>query len=414
MKRPYINCGTVSQCVIFTEKEPVYLADNKRDYYEVLGVGKSASEEEIKKAYRQKAKQYHPDLNPGDKTAEAKFKEANEAYEVLSDATKKTRYDQFGHAGVDPNYGAGGAGGFGGFGGGVDFDLSDILGSFFGGGGFGGARQANPNAPRRGEDIRERVTISFEEAAKGCKRTVETQRIEVCSECGGSGAAKGHSPRTCPECNGKGQVASQQRTPFGVISTSKACPKCGGKGKIIENPCQKCRGGGRVSKRVKIEINIPAGIDDRQILNVRGEGHKGANGGPAGDLQVAVFVRPHPFFERDGFDVWCDVAVSFAQAALGASLMVPTLDGKVKWELPEGTQPGEIFILKGRGIQNLNGKSKGNQFVRISVEVPKKLNEKQRGMIRELDSELGGKPNEFTASDDGDDKRGGLFGKKKK
>lgn len=399
------------------------MADTKRDYYEVLGVGKSATDDEIKKAYRQKAKQYHPDLNPGDKGAEAKFKEANEAYEVLSDATKKSRYDQFGHAGVDPNYGAGGpGGGFGGFGGGVDFDLSDILGSFFGGGFGGGGRQANPNAPRRGDDIQERVTISFEEAAKGCKRTIETQRIEVCPECGGSGAAAGSSPKTCPECNGKGQVSSQQRTPFGVISTAKACPKCGGKGKIVENPCPKCRGGGRVSKRMSIEVNIPAGIDDRQILNVRGEGHKGANGGPAGDLHVAVFVRPHPFFERDGFDVWCDITVSFAQAALGATMMIPTLDGKVKWELPAGTQPGEVFMLKGRGIQNLNGKSKGNQLVRIAVEVPKKLSDKQRELIKSLDTELGVKPNEFTASgeedddsDDRDDRRGGgFFGKKKK
>ncbi len=389
------------------------MADSKRDYYEVLGVGKDATEDEIKKAYRQKAKQYHPDLNPGDKTAEAKFKEANEAYEVLSDATKKARYDQFGHAGVDPNYGAGGGGGFGGFGG-VDIDLGDILGSFFGGG-FGGARHANPNAPRRGEDIQERVTISFEEAAKGCKRTVEVQRIEVCSECGGNGAATGTSPKTCPECNGKGQVASQQRTPFGVISTSKTCPKCGGRGRIVENPCPKCRGGGRVSRRTKIEINIPAGIDDRQILNVRGEGHKGANGGPAGDLHVAVFVRPHPFFERDGFDVWCDITVSFAQAALGASLMIPTLDGKVKWELPAGTQPGEVFMLKGRGIQNLNGKSKGNQLVRIAVEVPKKLSDRQCELIKQLDSELGGSSSEYTAPpDDSDDRRGGFFGKKKK
>ncbi|MCR5484219.1 MAG: molecular chaperone DnaJ, partial [Clostridiales bacterium] len=385
------------------------MAENKRDYYEVLGVEKNASEEEIKKAYRKKAKQYHPDLNPGNKDAEAKFKEANEAYEVLSDADKRQRYDQFGHAGVDPNFGAGGGPG-GGFGG-MDFDLGDLFGSIFGsgfGGGFG--RQSNPNAPRRGEDIQERVTISFEEAAKGCKRTVAVQRIEVCPECGGSGASKGSSPKTCPDCNGRGQVMSRQRTPFGEISTSKVCPKCKGKGKIVENPCQKCRGGGRVTRRVTVDVNIPAGIDDRQVINVRGEGHKGMNGGTPGDLHVAVFVRPHPFFERDGYDVWCDITVSFAQAALGDTLMVPTLDGKVKWELPAGTQPGDVFMLKGRGIQNLNGRGKGNQLVRVAVEVPKKLNDQQKNAIRELDRVLGGKRNEFTdadTSDDRDDKHGG-------
>lgn len=326
---------------------------DKRDYYEVLGVDKNASDDEIKKAYRKKAKQYHPDLNPNNPEAEAKFKEANEAYEVLSDAQKKARYDQFGHAGVDPNYGAGGAGA-----GGLDFDLGDLFGSFFGGG-FGG-RQANPNAPRRGDDVQERVTISFEEAAKGCKRTVETTRIENCSECGGSGAAKGSTPKTCPECGGRGQVQTQQRTPFGMISTSKACPKCGGKGKIVENPCSKCHGGGRVRRRAKVEVDIPAGIDDQQVLNVRGAGSKGPNGGPAGDLHVVVFVRPHPFFERDGYDVWYNVTVSFAQAALGASLEIPTLEGKVKWDLPAGTQPGEVFMLRGKGIQRLNGRDKGN------------------------------------------------------
>lgn len=382
------------------------LAD-KRDYYEVLGVSKSATEDEIKKAYRQKAKQYHPDLNPGDKAAEAKFKEANEAYEVLSDAEKKSRYDQFGHSGVDPNFGAGGPGG--GFGG-MDFDLGDIFSSFFGGGGgFGGGRQANPNAPRRGEDIQSRVTISFEEAAKGCKKSVEVSRIETCPECGGSGAEKGTSPKTCPECNGRGQVNAQQRTPFGVISTSKACPKCGGRGKIVEKPCAKCRGGGRVSKRKNLDVNIPAGIDDRQVLNVRGEGHNGINGGPAGDLHVAVFVRPHPFFERDGFNVWCEFTVSFAQAALGDSIQIPTLDGKVKFELPAGTQPGEVFSLKGRGIQVLNGRGRGDQLVRVVVDVPKNLNSEQKELIRQLQTSFGSPP----AGDD-DDKKGGIFGKKKK
>ncbi|MBQ7541902.1 MAG: molecular chaperone DnaJ [Clostridia bacterium] len=383
---------------------------DKRDYYEVLGVDKNASEDEIKKAYRKKAKQYHPDLNPDNPEAEAKFKEANEAYEVLSDAQKKARYDQFGHAGVDPNYGAGGfGGGAGGFDG-MEFDLGDLFGSIFGGGfggGFGG-RQRNPNAPQRGEDLQERVTISFEEAAKGCKRTVETTRIEMCSECGGSGAAAGTSPKTCPECGGRGQVQAQQRTPFGMISTSKPCQKCGGRGKIIETPCTKCRGGGRVKRRVSIDVNIPAGIDDQQVLNVRGEGHKGANGGPAGDLHVAVFVRPHPFFERDGYDVWYNVNVNFAQAALGDTIQIPTLEGKVKWDLPAGTQPGEVFMLRGKGIQKLNSRDKGNQLLRVIVDVPKKLTDSQRELIHRLSDELG------TPVDHDSDGKFGFFGKKKK
>ena len=379
----------------------------KRDYYEVLGVGKNATEDEIKKAYRQKAKQYHPDLNPGNPEAEAKFKEANEAYEVLSDAQKKARYDQFGHAGVDPNYGAGGAGGFGGFGG-MDIDLGDLFGSFFSGFG-GGGRASNPNAPRRGEDVQERVTVSFEEAAKGCKRTVETTRVEMCSECGGTGAAKGTSPKTCPDCGGRGQVQSQQRTPFGMISTSKVCPTCSGRGKIVETPCQKCRGGGRVKRRVSVEVDIPAGIDDRQIINVRGEGHKGANGGPAGDLHVAVFVRPHPFFERDGYDVWYNVHVSYPQASLGDSIEIPTLEGKVKWDLPAGTQPGEVFNLRGRGIQKLNSREKGNQLLRVVVEVPKKLTDTQKVLMHQLADELG-----TPVNNSGDDGKFGFFGKKKK
>ena len=385
---------------------------DKRDYYEVLGVDKNASDDEIKKAYRKKAKQYHPDLNPDNPEAEAKFKEANEAYEVLSDAQKKSRYDQFGHAGVDPNYGAGGAGGgFGGGFGGMDFDLGDIFGSFFGGGfGGGGGRQSNPNAPRKGEDVQERITISFEEAAKGCHRTVEVSRIEVCGDCGGSGASKGTSAKTCPECGGRGQVQAQQRTPFGVISTSKPCPKCSGKGKIIESPCQKCRGGGRVRKRVSVEVNIPAGIDDQQVINVRGEGCKGINAGPAGDLHIVVFVRPHPFFERDGYDVWYNVTVSFAQAALGASLLIPTLDGKVKWDLPAGTQPGEVFLLRGKGFQKLNSRDKGNQLIRVVVDVPKKLSDKQKELIRQLGEEL---PSTAETTEK-EEKHSGIFGKKKK
>ena len=370
------------------------MAENKRDYYEVLGVSKGASDDEIKKAYRKMAKQYHPDLNPGDATAEAKFKEANEAYEVLSDSDKKARYDQYGHAGVDPNFGAGGfGGGFGGFG--DAFDLGDILGSMFGGfgGGFGGgSRQQNPNAPRKGATLQTTVTISFEEAAKGCKKTVNVVRDEVCTECGGNGCAKGTSPETCKTCNGRGQVNVQQRTPFGVMSTSRQCSDCGGKGKKINNPCSKCRGTGFERKRQTAEIDIPAGIDDREKLNVRGGGNPGVNGGPKGDLRVNVNVRPHPFFERDGFDVWCEVAVTYAQAALGDTLYIPTLDGKVKYELPAGTQPGEVFRFRGRGIQQLSSRGKGDQFVKIVVEVPKNLSNKQKDMLREFDNTLENKP----------------------
>lgn len=385
---------------------------DKRDYYEVLGVDKSASADEIKKAYRKKAKQYHPDLNPGNAEAEAKFKEANEAYEILSDDQKKARYDQFGHAGVDPNYGAGAGGYGGGFGGFEDIDLGDIFSSFFGGGfsggGFGGGgRRSNPNAPRRGEDLQSTVTISFEEAAKGCKRKVDVNRIEVCPECDGSGAEKGTSPTICPECHGSGHVTVQQRTPFGVMQTQKACSRCGGKGKIIENPCTKCRGRGRVSKHSTLEIDIPAGIDDRQTLKVRGEGNKGINGGPAGDLHVNVNVRPHPFFERDGFDVWCEVHVSVTQATLGDKLQVPTLDGKVEYSIPAGTQPGAVFVLRGKGIQNIHTKVRGNQMVRVIVDIPTKLNDAQKEALLKFNEAMGG------SKPEAEDKKG-FFGKKRR
>ncbi len=364
---------------------------DKRDYYEVLGVTKSASDDEIKKAYRKKAKQYHPDLNPGDAEAEAKFKEANEAYEVLSDSQKKARYDQFGHAGVDPNYGAGGGGAYGGYGSsaGFDFgDLGDIFGSFFGGG-FGGGRQSNPNAPRRGESVQTRVTVSFEEAAKGCSRTVDINRVESCPDCRGTGAKAGSSPKTCPDCQGRGYVNVQQRTPFGVISSQKACQRCQGKGKVVDNPCQNCRGSGRINKKVSVNINIPAGIDDRQMFTVSGAGHAGENGGPQGDLKVAVFVRPHAHFERDGYNVWLEQKVSFTQAALGDTLRIPTLDGDVKFDLPAGTQSEAVFNMRGKGIQILNGKGRGDQLVRIVVEIPKNLTQKQRELLMELEKEMG-------------------------
>ena len=359
---------------------------DKRDYYEVMGVPKNASEDEIKKAYRKLAKQYHPDLNPGDKNAEAKFKEVNEAYEVLSDKDKRARYDQFGHAGVDPNFG-GGPGGdpFGGdpFGG---VDLGDIFSSFFGGGGFGGGRRsANPNAPRRGSDTEAVLNISFEEAAKGCKKNITYSRIDSCSACGGSGAEKGTQPKTCPQCNGTGQVRISQRTPFGVVQTSRGCDRCGGTGKVIEHPCKECGGTGRVKRQKTIEVTVPAGVDDDQVLQMSGLGNAGANGGPAGNLHVYVNVRPHPIFERKGNDIWCEMPITFTQAALGAEVTVPTLDGKVSYQVHEGTQPGDIFKLRGKGIANLNGRGKGDQYVKVTIEVPKNLSQKQKEILREFD-----------------------------
>ena len=371
---------------------------DKRDYYEVLGVDKGCSEDELKKAYRAMAKKYHPDLHPGDKDAEAKFKEVNEAYEVLSDKDKRARYDQFGHAGVDPNFGAGGAGGaysgaggFGGFG-----DLGDIFGDLFGGGGGGGfggfggfggsTRTRDPNGPIRGRDVVTDLPLSFLEAALGCKKQIKISRLETCAECGGRGAAKGTSPETCTECGGSGQVRTQKRTPFGIIQTMSACPKCGGKGKIIRTPCAKCRGLGRVRVSKTLEVNVPAGIDNNQTFVLRGQGDHGTGGGPAGDVNVTVSVRPDPTFERDGFDVWCDMPLTFAQAALGDEIVVPTIDGKAKYTVPEGTQNGTVFRLRGKGISYINGRDKGDQYVRVQVEVPKNLTGKQKEALKGFDA----------------------------
>ena len=357
---------------------------DKRDYYEVLGLNKGASDDDIKKAYRQQAKKYHPDLHPGDKAAEEKFKEVNEAYEVLSDKEKKARYDQFGHAGVDPNYGAG-AGGYGGnpFNGGIDID--DIFSSFFGG--FGGNRGRSANRPQRGSDVNAAVTITFEEAAKGCKKSVTYNSVSSCDECHGTGAAAGSQPKTCSACGGSGRVTINQTTPFGVMQTQRSCDACHGTGKIIDNPCRKCSGSGRQRKSRTVDISIPAGIKDQQILNVGGHGNAGYNGGPAGDLHVYVNVKAHELFERRGDDIWCDFPISFAEAALGAEVQVPTLDGMVKYIVHEGAQSNDIFKLKGRGIPHLGGRGKGDQYVRVLVEVPKGLGKKQRELIRELDKQ---------------------------
>lgn len=359
----------------------------KRDYYEVLGVDKSASDDDIKKAFRKNAKRYHPDMNPGDKVAEEKFKEINEAYEVLSDKDKKARYDQFGHAGVDPNFGAGQGGYGGGFGGNVDFgDLGDIFGSIFGDFGMGGGGRRR-NGPVRGNDVGANVTVSFEEAAFGVKQSVRVSRVENCSACSGTGAQKGSAPETCSACGGSGQVRVQQRTPFGVIQNVTSCRQCGGTGKIIKNPCKECSGKGRVRVNRTIEVNIPAGIADGQTIAVRNQGDVGVRGGVNGDVHITVSVRPHPFFERQGNDVLCEYPISFAQAALGAKLTIPTLDGKMEYSIPEGTQTGTVFRIKSKGIPFLNGRGRGDHLLKVVIEVPKHLSEEQKKLLRQFDKD---------------------------
>ncbi len=362
--------------------------DQKQDYYEILGISKGASDDEIKKAFRKKAKQYHPDLHPGDKQAESKFKEINEAYEVLSDSDKKARYDQFGHAGVDPSYGGGGSSyGYGDspFGGGIDIDLEDIFGSFFGGG-FGGRRRSDPNAPMRGSDAETVINISFEEAANGCKKQISYKNVESCADCNGTGCAGGTTAKTCPECSGSGKVRINQRTPFGVMQTTRTCDRCRGKGKIIDNPCKNCKGSGRVKNTKTVEVNVPKGIKNEQILNVSGAGNAGSNGGAAGDLHVYVNIAPHPVFERRGDDIWCELPVTFAQAAMGEEVTVPTLDGKVSYSLREGTQPGDVFKLKGKGIAHLGGFGRGDEYVKVAIEVPKHLSQSQKEILRQFES----------------------------
>lgn len=359
---------------------------DKRDYYEVLGVNKGATDDEIKKAYRKLARKYHPDLNKDNPEAAEKFKEIGEAYEILSDKDKRARYDQFGFAGVDPNYGAGQGGGFGGGFGFEDVDLGDIFGSFFGGGfGGGGSRTNRANAPRQGESIRRTVMLSFEEAAFGCEKEIEIERVEQCTECGGTGAEKGYTPETCSNCHGTGTVKQTQRTPFGAFSSTGPCPNCRGTGKIIKKPCKKCRGTGQERRSRKLSVKIPAGIDDGQSVALRGQGGAGVNGGPAGDVIVTVSIRPHPLFQRDGYDVWCEVPISYAQACLGAKLIVPTIDGKVEYTMPAGTQPGTVFRMRGKGIQAVNGRGRGDQFVKVTLEVPKNLSDHQKDLLRKLE-----------------------------
>ncbi len=360
---------------------------DKRDYYEVLGVNKGASDDEIKKAYRAAAKKCHPDLNPGKEAeAEAKFKEVNEAYDVLKDKEKRARYDQFGHAGVDPSYG-GGAGYGGGFGGGFGgFDVGDIFESFFGGG-FGGqsAGSARRNGPKKGKDIQQYIEITFEEAAFGVDREVTIYRMESCNSCSGSGAKKGTTPVTCSVCGGTGQIRTTQRTPFGNFSSATTCNSCGGTGQTIPNPCPDCKGSGQIRHQRKINVSIPAGIDDGQTISLKGEGSAGTKGGPNGDLYITISIKKHELFTRNGYDVTFEMPISFVSAALGDTVRVPTLDGEVEYKIAEGTQSGTVYRFKGKGIPNLRGRGRGDQYVKFNVEVPKGLSEKQKELLREFD-----------------------------
>ena len=354
---------------------------SKRDYYEVLGVDRNASDDEIKRAYRKLAMKYHPDRNPDDSTAEEKFKELNEAYEILSTPEKKQRYDQFGHAGVDGNAG-GGFEGFGGFGG-----FEDVFGDIFDM--FGGGRSARRRGPQQGADIKYELSISFEEAVFGTEKTIEFSRYDRCDTCNGSGAKPGTSVKTCTYCNGTGEVRFAQRTVLGQIVNVKACDKCGGEGHIIENPCSTCNGKGKERKRKKIRVKIPAGVDNGSVIPLRGQGEPGIKGGPQGDLYVVLTVRPHKIFQRDGYDIICEIPITFVQAALGEELEVPTLEGKVKYTIEEGTQSGTVFRLRNRGVPNPRGYGKGHQYVKVVVEVPKNLTEKQKNLLKQFAAEGG-------------------------
>jgi len=346
-----------------------------KDFYEVLGVDRNASTEDIKKAYRMLAKKYHPDMNKDDENAAHKFKEVNEAYQILSDDAKRRQYDQFGSAAFDGTGGMGGFSGFEGFSG-----FGDIFDSFFGGG-----RSAGRDTRVQGGDIEANVRISFEDAAFGVKREIDITRQENCPECDGTGAQKGTSRKTCPTCNGTGQIRQQQNTILGSFVNVTTCPTCRGEGSVVDTPCEHCRGTGRISRARTISVNIPAGIDNGQVITLSGQGHAGRRGGPPGDLLLYINVRTHSIFKREGYDLYMDLPISFAQAALGDELEVPTLVEKVKYKLAAGTQSGTVFRLKGKGIQYLRGHGQGDLFVTVKVQIPKKLTDRQKELLYEFE-----------------------------
>ena len=360
---------------------------DKRDYYEVLGLQKGASDDEIKKAFRKGAMKYHPDKNPGDKAAEEKFKEINEAYEVLSDPDKKSKYDRFGHAGVDPNFGAGGGfgGGFGGFGGAGGFDFGDIFDMFGGAAGFGGGRRgARRNGPQKGKDLQKTVTIEFTEALFGVSKEIELSKDVRCKTCNGSGAKAGTGKKTCDQCGGSGQISQVSQTPFGRFQNIVTCPKCGGSGQIIENPCPDCNGTGKIRKKVKIKVDIPAGVDNDSVITLRGQGSPGVNGGPDGDLYIVINVKPHSTYRRKGDDLYLDLPISYDQAALGAKLSVPGFGETYSYTITAGTQTGSTFRLKGKGAPNVHSGRKGDLYVKVNIEVPTKLNMREKKAIKEM------------------------------
>ena len=366
---------------------------DKRDYYEVLGVQKNASEDEIKKAYRKLAMKYHPDRNPGDKAAEEKFKELNEAYEVLSDPDKKNKYDRFGFAGVDPSYGggAGGFGDFGGFGGfggagGMNFeDIFDMFGSF----GGGSRRGSRRNGPMKGRDLQKTVTIDFTDALFGCSKQIELSKDVKCKTCDGSGARPGTGRKTCDQCGGNGQISQVSNTPFGRFQNVTTCPKCGGTGQVVESPCPDCSGTGRIRRTVKIKVDIPAGVDTDSIVTLRGQGEPGINGGPDGDLYIVVNVRPHSTYKRRGNDLYLDLPITFDQAALGAKVQVPGFGETYSYTITPGTQTGSSFRLKGKGVPDVRTGRKGDLYVKVIVEVPTKLSRKEKKAIEEMAGKIG-------------------------